>query len=281
MIFKTLITSFFINLFLTLIKFIYSIIFSSSTLLADAVHCLSDMLTDIVSILGSKLSTKKPDKNHPFGHGKIEYVTSMILSVFIIIMGFGIISSSVSRGKTNPSIFPMIIILITFFCKLFLSKYLFIKGKKYKSNILLSNAEESKYDSFASLIALFFTLISYLGKYNSLLLYADLIGSIVISLLTIRVGIKLFIINVNSVIGEIETDEEIVLNLKKLIINEKIYKIRRFTLIKYGHYYQVEVDIKLDENFKLKELYKIEENIKRKLKQKDYIKYVTVNMGPL
>lgn len=281
MILKTLITSFFINLFLTLVKFFYSIIFSSSTLLADAVHCLSDMLTDIVSILGSKLSNKKPDKNHPFGHGKLEYVTSLILSLFIIVMGLKIISSSFERRVFKPSLFPMLIILITFFCKLFLSKYLFKKGRKYKSNILLSNAEESKYDAFASLIALFFTVISYLGKYNNMLLYADLIGSIIISILTMKVGIELFIKNSNSVIGEIETDEKLLNKIKKLIINDKVYKIRRFTLIKYGHYYAVEVDIKLDENLRLKELYKIENNIKRKLKKKTYIKYVTVNMSPL
>lgn len=98
MILKTLLVSFVINLFLTMLKFSYGVIFSSKTLLADAVHCFSDMLTDIISIIGSKLSSKKPDETHPFGHGKIEYVTSIILSLFIIILGFTIIINSFEKN---------------------------------------------------------------------------------------------------------------------------------------------------------------------------------------
>src|SRR5574344_531759 len=113
MIFKSLIISFIVNLFLTSIKFIYSILFSSSTLLADAVHCLSDMLTDVVSIIGNKLSEKKPDKLHPFGHGKLEYVTSILLSIFIVGMGIFIIIESYETKKVYTSIYPLIIIIIT------------------------------------------------------------------------------------------------------------------------------------------------------------------------
>lgn len=281
MILKTLLVSFIVNLFLTILKFLYSIIFSSSTLLADAVHCLSDMMTDIVSIVGGKLSLKKADEKHPFGHGKLEYVTSIILSLFLITMGFTIIINSFNKKPSINSIFPMIIIVITIIIKLFLSSYLLKRGKKFNSSILTSNGTESRYDAYSSTLAFVFICISYFGKYNKLFLYADIIGSFIISLFTIKIGIELFLKNTRAVIGEVETNEEIINEIKGLISNEKIYKLSKLIVIKYGTYYKIILNLKIDGNKKLKELYKLEKEIKNKLKEKSYIKYVTVNMKPL
>lgn len=281
MILKSLIMSFFTNLFITIIKFIASFIFKSSTLLADAVHCLSDMLTDIVSIIGSKLSSKKPDNDHPFGHGKLEYVTSMILSLFIIVMGVSIVINSFELKPLYSSVIPIIILLFTIIIKFILSNYLLKNGNKYNSDILISNGIETKYDVLSNCLALIFIAITYLGKYNQIFRYADIIGSIIISILTIRIGIKLFIKNTRSVIGEVETNKKFINENKNLIKNDKIYKIKRFTMIKNGTYYEVIVDLLLDKNLKLSRLYKIESNIKKKLKEKEYIKYVTINMHPL
>ena len=281
MILKSLVLSFLINLFVTITKIIVSFISGSSTLLADAVHSFSDMLTDIVSLVGAKLSNKKPDKDHPFGHGKIEYVTSMILSLFIIVMGVSIIISSFETRQIYTNIIPIIVLIVTIIIKLLLSTYLLQKGKEYKSDILISNGTETRYDVLSTSVALIFVLLSYISKYNNIFKYADFIGSLVISILTIRIGIKLFIKNTRSVIGEIETNKKIINETKKLIENNKLYKIKRLTMIKNGTYYEVIVDLLLDKNLKLNKLYKIENNIKKKLKEKEYIKYVTINMHPL
>lgn len=281
MIFKSLVISFVVNLFLTIIKFVYSIVYSSSTLLADSVHCLSDMLTDIVSMIGSKLSEKRPDKIHPFGHGKLEYVTSMILSIFIVGMGISIILGTFEKKANYTSIIPLIIITITIIVKFFLSKYLLKRGKEYKSNILISNGTESRYDTFSSMIAFIFIGISYFGKYNKIFSYADVLGSAVISIFTIKIGIELFIKNVKAVIGEVETDKTLLKDIRKIIVNKELYELKRLTAIKYGTYYEVIVDLKIDKNLKLEELYEIETNLKTKLKEKSYIKYVTINMNPL
>lgn len=281
MILKTLVVSFIINLFLTILKFSYSIIFSSRTLLADAVHCFSDMMTDLISLIGSKLSSKKPDETHPFGHGKIEYVTSIILSLFIVVMGFMIIINSFDKKVDYMSIYPLIIIVITIVVKISLSIYLLKKGKKYNSSILISNGTESKYDSYASTLAFIFICISYFGKYSKVFLYADMIGSFIISLFTIKIGFELFLKNTKSVIGEIETDEKLLNKIKKIILNEELYELNRLTVVKYGTYYEVILDLKIDGNKNLKELYILESKIKKELKQKSYIKYVTVNMKPL
>ena len=88
---NVLIKSFLVNLFLTILKFIGSVMSNSKTLLADSIHCMSDMSTDLISIIGTKISSKKPDLNHPYGHGKIEYLTSIIMSFFIISLGISIL----------------------------------------------------------------------------------------------------------------------------------------------------------------------------------------------
>ena len=80
---RVMIKSFFINLFLSIIKLIVGIIYKSYSLIADGVHSFSDLITDIIAIIGSKLSNKPADEKHPYGHGKLEYVTSLIIGLII------------------------------------------------------------------------------------------------------------------------------------------------------------------------------------------------------
>jgi len=113
MITKIMLKSFLVNLSLTILKLLGSLFSHSKTLLADAVHCLSDMLTDIIGLIGSKLASKKPDKKHPYGHGKIEYLTSIIISLLIISLGIGILINSLN-GRVKPTnIYSAAIIIIS------------------------------------------------------------------------------------------------------------------------------------------------------------------------
>ena len=80
MIYRIMIKSLLVNIALTFSKLIGGFIFKSKTLIADGVHSMSDMLTDIVGIIGGVFSEKHPDKEHPLGHGNLEYVTSIFIS---------------------------------------------------------------------------------------------------------------------------------------------------------------------------------------------------------
>ena len=136
---KILLKSLIVNLFLTIVKFIGSVLGNSKTLISDAVHSFSDMSTDIIGLIGDKLSSKKPDKEHPYGHGRIEYLTSIIMSFFIIWLGLSIMVTSFNGKIKVPNKSALVVIGITIVIKFILSTYLLIKGKELGSNIVLAN----------------------------------------------------------------------------------------------------------------------------------------------
>lgn len=282
MTFKIMLKSFFVNLFLAVLKIIASLLTNSKTLLADAVHGLSDLSTDIVALTGSKIASKKPDQTHPYGHGKMEYVTSIFISIFIITLGIMILINSFAVRKIHYSYNVLILMIITLTLKFLLSNYLLKNGKGIKSNILLSSGTESRFDAINTTFALCILIISYFQKYFSILKYADMVGSIIISLFTIKVGLKIFIENINSVIGEKDIDPEKNELIKKLITkNKKVIEINNITLLKYGSYISLTLEIIMDENIKLKSVAKVKDKIKLAIKKEfNDIKYIIIDVKP-
>lgn len=279
---KVLIKSLLVNLVLSILKLIGSFIGGSITLLADAIHCMSDMFTDVISIIGSKLSNKKPDKEHPYGHGRIEYLTSIVMSIFIIILSISTLITSIKGEKFNTNIYAVIILIVSIISKFILSDYLIKKSKELNSNIILLNGMETRYDTYSSMLALFFVLLSLISN-KGILRYADIIGGFIISLLTIKVGIKLLLSNISSIIGEVDYDKDKINLINSVILEQKeIKSIRRTTLLKMGTYYKVILDLNINGDIVLNDMYEIEKKIKINLKKLDLnIRYVTVNFKPV
>ena len=117
------------NMFLSVIKIVFGLLGSAKSLIADGIHSLSDLITDVVAIIGSHLSNKPADAGHPKGHGKIEYITSLIISMFIIFLGISIFKNSFSKRIVIPNIYISIVVLITILVKYILSSLLIKKGK--------------------------------------------------------------------------------------------------------------------------------------------------------
>lgn len=279
---KVLIKSLLVNLILSILKLIGSFIGGSITLLADAIHCMSDMFTDVISIIGSKLSNKKPDKEHPYGHGRIEYLTSMVMSIFIIILSISTLITSIKGEKFNTNIYAVIILIVSIISKFILSDYLIKKSKELNSNIILLNGMETRYDTYSSMLALLFVLLSLISN-KGILKYADIMGGVIISLLTIKVGIKLLLSNISSIIGEVDYNKDKINLINSVILEQKeIKSIRRTTLLKMGTYYKVILDLNINGNIVLNDMYEIEKKIKIDLKKLDLnIRYVTVNFKPI
>lgn len=279
---KVLIKSLLVNLVLSILKLIGSFIGGSITLLADAIHCMSDMFTDVISIIGSKLSNKKPDKEHPYGHGRIEYLTSMVMSIFIIILSISTLITSIKGEKFNTNIYAVIILIVSIISKFILSDYLIKKSKELNSNIILLNGMETRYDTYSSMLALLFVLLSLISN-KGILKYADIMGGVIISLLTIKVGIKLLLSNISSIIGEVDYNKDKINLINSVILEQKeIKSIRRTTLLKMGTYYKVILDLNINGNIVLNDMYEIEKKIKIDLKKLDLnIRYVIVNFKPI
>ena len=145
-----LVKSLIVNILLTLTKFVFGIIYKSKVLVADGIHSLSDLATDIVSIYGSKLSLKPADNEHPYGHGKIEYLTSIVIGAVILALALSLLGNSLNAKNTIASNMVLYVTIFTILAKYLISRYILSKGVKYKSNLLVASGKESRSDVISS-----------------------------------------------------------------------------------------------------------------------------------
>ena len=273
---KVLIKSFLTNICLSIIKIVSGIIGASGALIADGIHSLSDTTTDVFAIIGHKLSTKPADHEHPYGHGKIEYITCIIIGFIVMFMGFTIIYEAIFHQRTIPSLYVAIVSIITIFAKLLLSKYLLKKGEEYNNNILLASGKESTSDVLSSIVVLLSILIS------QLFVYADMIAMIIVGILILNIAYNIFKDNFSNLLGKQVTDEKYISKLKEIITKEKeVIKIDLLIILKYGPSYQINCEVSMNENMKLKEVHNILEKIEKNLKESDdRIKSITIHVNP-
>ena len=127
--------SFITNFLLSCLKCIAGFILKSSALVADGIHSFSDLVTDVVAIVGEKLANKPKDKEHPYGHGNAEYLTSFIIGIMILLMGLFLVKETMEQEITTPGILVAVVSVFTIIVKYFLSSYLIHKGNIYQNNI--------------------------------------------------------------------------------------------------------------------------------------------------
>ncbi len=142
------------NILLFAVKFFIGNVIGSIAIISDAFNNLSDTGSSLVTIIGARLSNQRPDREHPFGHGRIEYVSSLIVSFIIVTMGFELIKSSFDKilAPVSPEFNPVLtaILFISVAVKLWMHFALKYLGKKVSSDVLLATASDSLNDVFAT-----------------------------------------------------------------------------------------------------------------------------------
>ena len=277
-----LITSFIVNLLLTCFKVLIGFLFKSTALIADGMHSFSDLATDVVAFVGSKISRKPADKEHPFGHGKTEYVTSMIIGIIIIILGLGLINEVFNKEITIPSLLVIFVSIFTIISKFIVSSYIYQKGINYKNNILIASGKESRTDVYSSVFVLVSIILMQFSNTIPIFKYADLIGTIVIAILIIHTGYRVLMDNISILLEEQIIDKEYMEEIKKTILSfEEIIKIRELHILRYGPYYQLLANIIMKNEILLSDAHEVIDKLEIALKQKDEkIKYVYIHMEP-
>lgn len=204
------------NLLLFAIKLTAGLISGSISIVADAVNNLSDSGASIMTIIGFKLASKPADKKHPYGHARLEYLSALFVSVAIIMIGFELLSSSVSRlsGDDSPqfSIVTLIILVVSLAIKLIQGTVNKRIGKRINSKALIATAQDSFNDCISTLAVLLGAFISYFAK-----LSLDSYIGIAVSLFIIYSGLKLVIETADPLIGsapEKELVDEIISGIK-------------------------------------------------------------------
>lgn len=279
---KVMLVSIIVNTCLAILKVVFGIICCSSALIADGLHSFSDLATDLFAIIGNILSNRPADEKHPYGHGKLEYLTSMGIGLIILFVGFSIIYGSVNNKLVIPSILVIVVTVFTIISKLLLSRYVIRKGYEYKQNILIASGKESSADVISSVVVLISSILIQFSDKIELLKYTDIIATIVVGIFVLKIGFELFKENISTIIGERETDNELLNKIKTIICEEEnIIIVDKLDLIKYGAYFEVVGEVGMNENLTLKECHDVIERIENKLKDFDERnRYITIHVNP-
>ena len=190
-----------VNLIIFAVKFLFGIAVNSIALIADAIHSLSDVATSLIVVVGFGISTKPPDQRHPFGHGRVERVVSIVIACLLIVVGIEFFINGISRLK-NPVIVEfqwtiVIILFITILAKIVLSVVTFDIGKMIDSSALKADAWHHSTDAVSTVLVIIGFILYRFGLY-----YVDGIVALIIALFIVYTGLSIIIESGSILVGE-------------------------------------------------------------------------------
>ena len=196
------------NVFLVIGKTIIGFIAHSVAIITDAINNLSDSLSSAITIIGTKLSNKKPDKKHPYGHGRVEYLTSLIIGMIVLAAGVMAIYESIKTLIENPtvdhSVWSLVIIGLAILVKIGISLYFGKVGKQVNSEPLKASGKDAFFDALLSVATL-------IGIGTSMIWGVNIEGyiGILIGLFILKTAYEILRDGVSLIIGERASQEEI------------------------------------------------------------------------
>ena len=221
------------NLLLVAFKAFVGLVSNSIAVILDAVNNLSDALSSVVTIIGAKLGAKQPDKKHPLGYGRIEYLSSMIVAALVLYAGITSLVESVKKivapEAADYSTVSLIIIAVAIAAKLVLGLYVKKQGKKVNSGALAASGSDALFDAILSASVLASAVV-YLIWGVSLEAWVG----VVIAGFIIKAGVEMMIETLNDIIGKRE-DAETSRELKRIVCSEAdVRGAYDVTLFDYG-----------------------------------------------
>lgn len=262
---------FYINLFLSLGKILAGWFGKSSAMLADGVHSLSDFFTDAVVLLFIGISGKEEDKGHSYGHGKFETFATLIISVVLLLVGFGIcwqgivkIFSSLSGEEiARPSIVALVFAIISIVVKEVLFRVTIKVGKRIDSDAVIANGWHHRSDAFSSIgTTIGIAGAIFLGSKWRIL---DPIASIIVSVFIVIAGIKILIPAVKELL-ESSLPDEIEERMTQIITStEGVRGMKNLKTRKNGDNYIINVTIKVNPTLTVVEAHDIATGVEQAL----------------
>ena len=222
------------NIILSVSKFFIGVISNSVSIMADGINNLSDASSNIVTILGTKLANKPVDAEHPFGHGRMEYISALVVAFLIFLMGFELGKSSIEK-IINPqevtfSIVSLVVLILSIVIKLWLAGF---NDKIFKKTNNV-NAKAVKQDSLNDCLATFAAIIALLISSFTDFIYADGIIGLIVAFVVVLAGIDIIKDIVGNLLGK-APDPELVKSIEELMTKEKwIYGVHDLIIHDYG-----------------------------------------------
>ena len=221
------------NVFLASFKALIGVAAHSTAMVLDAVNNFSDVLSSLVAIIGTKIASKKPDKKHPLGHGRVEYLAQMIIAALIIYAGLTAMIESVKKiiNPVEPehSALSLTIISVAIVVKIVLGLFVRKQGKKVKSDLLMSSGTDALFDAILSTAVLVSAVILLVFKFN-----IEAYVSVAISLFILKAGLEIIFEAVDDMLGH-RVEAEYTRKVKESVNSfDEVHGAYDIVLHKYG-----------------------------------------------
>lgn len=271
-IFRTTLVGSVANLLLVVFKFIAGIVGHSAAMIADAVHSLSDFITDIIVIIFVAISGKPEDEDHDYGHGKYETLATAVIGIILFFVGVGILISGIKaiigalQGEPlqTPSPLALIAAVISIVVKEVLYHYTVKRGKALGSSSVVANAWHHRSDALSSIgTAIGIGGAIFFGEQWRIL---DPIAAVIVSLFIIKVAIELFKPCIEELLERslpAEMEQKI---LDIILSTPQVSSPHHLRTRRIGSYIAIEVHIRMDGQRSLSETHQVASDIERRLK---------------
>lgn len=270
----------FFNLFLFVIKFIASFFTSSQAMMADAINSLGDIFSSLMTLIGNKIASKPSDDDHNLGHGKAEYIYSLLISIVIIVVAVTLFKDSLEsifvKSDYTFSYMLIVVCIITIIIKLSLYFYTNKLSKSLNSLLLKANSKDHLYDAIVTSVNLLAIILTSFGIY-----FVDGLVGVLISLWILISGLKIFKESYDVLMDKAidnDTKDKVLEVVKKY---SEVKKINHFNATPVGYKYQISFTIFVDGNMSTYESHDIANKIERELEKFDEIYLTVIHVNPI
>ena len=254
------------NLFLALIKLIVGFLYSSIALISDGVHSLSDVITSVIGYAGIKISSKPPDKSHPFGHSRFEPMVAFLIGEALLIVAYEIGRNAVHRiiegGAIEVNSLMLGVTVLSILLKEAMFRYSVHVGRKLNSQILVADAYHHRSDSLSSV-----AVLVGLGAQELGFMHGDAIAGLLVAVFLLKVSLEVILENVRYLTGQappFEVCEEI---KERALGVPKVLGFHDLRAHYVGSKLHVELHIEVPPELSLKEAHDVSEEVKRRIEE--------------
>ncbi len=270
-----------VNVFLSVIKISIGIIGQSAALIADGIHSLSDLLSDLFVIVAIKMGSREADFDHPYGHRRYETLATVLLGLGLMVISGGIAWDVVDRMEHPeklliPDQHTLAVALVSILANEWLYHYTKRIGQKTRSKLLMANAWHHRSDAISSVVVLF-GIAAVLWGYH----YADAIAAIIVSLMVAKIGFDLVMESINELVDTALPEERVKEIRKAIKTTDGVREIHLLRTRQMGEDAYVDAHIVVDPRITVSEGHQIGDAVRDRLKQEfDDIQDVLVHVDP-
>ena len=269
-----------VNVLLFTAKFIVGTLSGSIAITADAVNNLSDAGTSVISLITFRISAKPADRDHPFGHARIEYVASMIVSLTLLLIGYELFTSSLDKilhpTQTEFRIAAVVVLILSICGKLWLGLFNYTQGKRIDSPVLRATATDSLSDAVSTAGVLISLFISKFTNFDT-----DGYMGIIVAVIILVAGLKILNDAKNAILGEAPSEETVAAIRETVAEYPEAIGIHDMLIHTYGAGTTIaSLHIEVDGSGDMFALHDIMDTIERRLMEEHRI-LCTVHMDPI